>query len=604
MKQNKRNIYRNIPLLFGTALILGGCSMVNESLPGCDGDSEGPGESYRLRMSIFTQGAQTRTGSIHEFEDGTTSENYIALSEGDYKVVVYDSKGNYLKELDSEEFYISGADGFYSVETPMVFSDASLSDEDASLLEALKSREKLQILVLANWKSFGTDHTYPVLKSATDVVGKSLSDLTGDAKNYNFTYSAGSGSSSWIPSADSKDYIPMFGMAEVSEYHKGVAGVTYAVFKSVPMMRALSKIVVKDLIKNNGGASVISEISLSKYNEKGRFIPDLDANKNWNINNTQIEHPSLPSDYTETPLLEPKTDLKFFETKGVDGVSVFTAYVPEMKLTGEVKSEERPHLDIKIKASETSTDTKDYRIEFWEYKGNALYEESTDEDFEHLLRNHIYSYDVKAVSPAELELTLNVLPWDGAEEEIWYYEELPGNLNPIEWTYGQRDQNVTKNEDKSTVTLNLSTERDKILKGKFTIDQPLSGTWHAYLMTVGAAIPDAVCFCERDGSDLIVNENTRNGYKVHALSHISGAISADKIKADPIEIYIKCSTTEPQQESSFKLLVQVENLGNWMEAKLTGQNTENMNWIIVRPTNLYEMGGGSGSSSNPGQEGI
>lgn len=510
-------------------------------------EPESESESYILRLNIHTE-ASTRS-SNHDKFDATAAESYINVAGGDYSIILFDASGNYIAEV-ANPIVIPTSDDSYCVESQLTS-------------ELFKDMESFQVMVLANWKSYDATASYDHFAGNT-----TLSGIYSDNLKLNFNHQQYlPDNSTWTPDIEDKRCIPMFGLNSVQKSSfqtvegKKTANIT------IPMLRALAKIEVIDAIQNKGGTASIENVSLSKFNTSGRFIPNVTENTSWNDNEIQVEKPSLPASVTTA------TGLKFFkETKTIENNTypVYTAYVTEMDL-GSTLNEERTHLDVSVKSSPTSEVTKDYRIEFWEYLNNSLNENSTNTDYNHILRNHIYSYKVERVNGYDLSLTLNVLGWDATEEELWYYEDIPGKVNPIQWS-----QYAFLDDTKSpSVTLHISEASNQILVGKFLIPQPLSGIWHAYLQTIGNAQPKAIEFCKEDGTSFDNEESKK---------HQQGNIK-DFNPENLAKLYIKAAYTTPEHESSFRLVIMVENLGNWMEVDITPERTDNNYYTIIRQSN-------------------
>lgn len=503
----------------------------------CPDDIRDDAGDYVLRLSVSAAGnLSTRTGG-HGLVQGTDAEDYINILDGDYAVAIYDMDGNFITSVTNTSVPRRQGD-IYWVESII----------NKKYVERIQ--DDFQVLVVANWKSYdkGNDYNYPTFGN------NALTSLWTNATDYNFTYQAtvAGGNDCWTPSIEAKRFIPMFGIGigTFSDATQGIDG-NREILLEVPMLRALAKV---EVIDNINGAD-ISNVSMTKYNKSGRYIPDISTNVNWATDNIQVVIPSLPSDNTN----DIGTDLQFFK----DNIekNIWFAYIPEMSLgTTTTISDDRPHLNVTVQVDEPIT----YPLHFARYNENGTYEIPNTQSWNYILRNHIYRYTVNSVN-VTANLTLNVLPWNLSDDELWDYSDIPGSNKPVTWDACQSEAVET-----ATVTMNISSTP---LKGTFTIQSPLSGTWHAYLMAIGDAVTDAITFTDATGAE---------NYGTHQTGPISTSQSGN---ADEVTIYIKPTVLTAQQESKFKLVIMVENLGRWMEVNLTPNESDATTWTIVRPSN-------------------
>lgn len=543
---------KNKARLFGLLLTLSVAgslwSCIKESYSDCPDPLQ---DKVALNLHLVTQSPSTRTRAMgHETEKGTDPENHINISDTDFQVLIFDADGRLIEYFEPTTKGVLSSNSDYTI--------YSLAGRIAPV------SDKIRVMVLANWKSFDAASSYSGFQIPWTL---DLNDLYTDGLRWNFTMpvatdNATSEKFSWRPAITPEArLIPMFGVSvevDLTVLSKENPVISLTGDNSIKLLRSIAKIEVIDNIEG----SAIESVSLSKYNTTGRFIPNVKENPEWNNNKTQVTTPSLPTNETDPA----GRDLVFFNMNAGSGAKAhWVAYVPEMRLGDKELIDTRPHLDLTI-------DKRDYRLEFADYNSRLV----PDSGWPNLLRNHIYQYTVNSVGAA-IELTLNVLPWDLAEDEIWYYEDIPGSADPIVWTqYGALDNG------NATVTLNVSNDVEKILKGQFTIPSPLSGIWHAQLMTVGDAKPTAIMFCNADGSPIDPSSGQTG-------QHVWGLIRdiEDPTKAAEATIYIKVETTGVDIESRFRLMVSVQNGERWMEVTMTPGSSESNFWTIIRPTNAF-----------------
>ncbi|MCH5228419.1 MAG: hypothetical protein J1F12_00295 [Muribaculaceae bacterium] len=560
-----------------------GCSRDNEGSL-----DEGTPQEYVLRLNILAESSSTRT-ERDILEDGSEAESYIDPE--DICLVLYKPDGSYLTMIDDAEISPTEISG-----KKYYFIEKSYTPEEINEFH-LDTDPTINILVLANWNRYESSQTnkYPSedsFKETNVYTGRDITEpqkeknlwLSDNGLVFNTQSKSESGmTKSWIPGMESKSYIPMFGYKNGLKFNLRGSGITSGNYSltQIQMLRALAKIEIVDATPEG---YEITDAKLSLYNTTGRLIPDITANEKWDDEDTQITFPTLPSYLIgQNPS---GSNLTFVQSTS-DGKKIWTAYIPEMELTGnrDILSD-RACIKIKGKVADTNTEYN-YDLHFGDYlkvdSATGLPDMTTDSKWGHILRNHIYRFTINSLN-FWTSLTLNVLPWNMAGEELWWYEDIPEYVKPeIKW-----EQSRDIDEWEPSVTLNLSSDSKEILKGIFNLKAPKGGTWHAYLMTIGDAIPTAIEFCNADGSQK-EDENEKR--------HISGEIGYDD-EGTNIIIYLRPEDPEAlQKESIFKLVVMVENLGNWMEVIIVPTNDDGVpktnnghaNWEIIRPASSSNL---------------
>ena len=559
-------------------LVLAGCIEESYSI-------EEKAPEYVLRLNILAQGTalQTKSGG-HALENGTEAESYIDVN--DLCIVIYRSDGTYLTTVsdpvNTTPMEINGKKYY--------FIEKSYSASEYKAL-GLDENETVNILVLANWDSYQKPNpnqsNYPSEEAfkltnvntdgqnGQDSDNKAITNLWKNDAELVFITQTANGKS-WFPSATEGSYIPMFGYKTGLRFNPRSNTGSYEITE-IPMLRALAKI---EVIDNTEEGVSIESATLKGYNTQGRIIPDITVNTSWYVDGTQITSPTIPAGMTTIG----NGDLQLVALTNSDNKNVWTAYIPEMVLgteSTESAFESRPYIEIKGKTSSNNEYT--YQLHFGDYSNVKLNEKpdiSNRANWANILRNHIYSFQINSLNVyTDIRLTVN--PWELAGEELWWYEEIPDYINPISWS----QYNGDVDEESPAVTLNLSSSSNQILVGNFTLSQPKGAKWHAYLMTIGDAIPIAIEFCNRDGSHFEDDNEKR---------HISGDIGYEE--ETKCTLYIRATDPQALQYAShFKLIIMIENLGNWMEVKAvpTDGNGNNLcqhdNWEIIRPSNRLEI---------------
>ena len=553
------------------------------SVPGCVTEEAGGPDgvpAYRMSVTVVTNATATSRAdhSDNAQELGSDAENFIDILNNDFRVIIFDSDGNYMYEMDGSDMkqyfpsYVNGNYYYYTMECEVEFPETYTQAEIDKIRD-----HGLQVMVLANWQSINGQSAYDNLFRQ-----QSLSEVWRSSSNYSFRYQpsqANSTTVTWQPDMHStpKRLIPMFGYAKSSKFEaRTTSGIHYST-ATIPMQRAMAKIEVIDHLENQPKLNV-ADVTMTKYNTSGLFIPDLTANPDWNQVGSQVGQSSLPTD------VRSGNDLQFVH---VD--NKWIAYVPEMKFdplsqitttnkTIDIESDEanaRPHLNVKIETNEAINgyDGGTYPAHFARYDQN-FNPTIPDDSWNHILRNHIYRFSVNKVG-LTVSLHLHVSPWSPDEDELWNFTDHVTVQQEVVW--GKYDDDVYSYEsyNKDTGEVVLWLDPAKPLQGSFKITTPVNGRWYARLVPIGDAKIDAVSFVDKDGHIIPTTNNAS------ACLEISGLINTDAEL--PTYFYILPTNFNNDNESRFQLQFYVENLGVWMEVPIT---SDDMPYTIIRKANL------------------
>ena len=551
-------------------------------LHGCvadDVETQRTGSMFRMTVTVITNssmGTRANHADDHE-EEGNPAEDFINMEGGDFRLVLFNKDGEYLFEVNPQDPSSlwkaqSNVDGtVYRIE-----GELDLRDIDPGKIDDIKDRG-LQIMALANWENIGGNYNTGGLFGTTADRPK-LNAVWEDGSSYNFTYTPGTGNETWCPDheATSKKLIPMFGYAEVPMFflrnNLGEERETmwYSEGK-ILMQRAMAKVEVIDKLPQE--ALSITDVTMTVYNGRGRFIPDVEANPDWDAIGSQVETSSLPNDP------EPNSRLKFVQ-ESVDSKK-WIAYVPEMQLSeegirGEISADDntRPRLDVTITGDESIEDVyteTTYPLHFARY--NEVFKPTIpDESWNHILRNHIYRFYVNNVG-IDAEFELHVVPWELDEDETWDYTDHVTVGEILKWRAGSYE----RLDDETGRLLLWIGEEDKMLEGWFQIKTPLNGRWYARLTPLDDARPNAVTFVDAYGKTM----EPSSGDPPVCLE-VSGIIE----KESPAWIRIKPTNQGNEDMSAFKLEFFVENLGVWIRVPMVdGEGKSYQNYTIVRKGN-------------------
>ena len=561
------------------------------ALQGCiwDGPLEetaSGGSSYHMSVTVVTGvSASTRADHADDFEEnGSAAENFIDFDNGDFRVILFDKEGNFLHEVggDAEWSIISTTDGegqaYYLLESEIPFPE----DYPEARLEFLRNNG-FQVMVLANWRSVDPDRTGDAYENLFEEGGShlTLNAIWKDGEHNNFAYKPADGNNSWQPDhqGTTKRLIPMFGVAEAPPFTQRYNNGGFYSSGTIMMQRAMAKIEVIDHLLEQPNLE-ITDVTMSHYNTSGRFIPDVDANPDWNKIGAQVGTSSLPKDVAA------QTGLKFFRVEESDDhddhgtVGKWIAYVPEMALetavfnsVGEIINdgredggEIRTHLNVKIDPKEGESDTGfkgggTYKLHFARYDENFL-PTIPDDSWNHILRNHIYRYYINKVGTS-VRLTLIVQPWFNAPAEEWHYTHVvtvPED-GAISW------QNYT-NDDKEECRLIVKDDGTSA-EGTFMITGPHNDIWYAYLIPL-TGDPDAFYFADEEGNELSEDP--------HGL--IDGKT--------PGKIYIRRRNMWTSEQNTAKLQIMVRTADNrYLEANVCPTGSGKTYYTIIQNRNIY-----------------
>lgn len=386
--------------------MLEGCIMdpvLEEEIPAPGGGGVRLNIQIRIPASddLSTRAESGPGGTFHTNSPGTAAESYINIADGDYRVLVFD-----------------GADRLYQPFTPdqWTVQESSPSSESIDKIYTLSglvsghANDQIRIMVLANWNSFDADNTS---KYNNFWFNQQLADIYGNDTDFNFTLPRVQRNAttweSWQPSAPEGENgkrraIPMFGVSELMTLPEatGKEVVSVGTDVEIPMLRAIAKIVVVDGTPSNIS---ISDVFLSSYNTKGRFIPDVTSNPGWGMTDVQVTSPSLPAVSDAVPFSG--EELHFFKSG-----NTYVAYVPEMDLSG-FGTDERERPAINVKVNDTVTQDDNYTLRLADYGNSAT--SANPALLAAVLRNHIYHYTITGVSPVGLTVQYTVCPWDRQE---------------------------------------------------------------------------------------------------------------------------------------------------------------------------------------------
>ena len=427
-----------------------------------------------LRLNIDMSSFGNTRSEGHTTVDGTAAERFINFSGGDFTVAIYDNSGNFITSPTFNPSY--SGDGIYILETTLEKTDVALIGNE------------FQIMVVANWKSYDASLSYPAAFPAAQATSAGLWTNT---TQFNFSHQDYvTGTNAWTPDIQNSRFIPMFGIAR-ARFTDSVTGAfgNNRLGVTIPMLRALAKVEIIDKTQN----ALITDVSLSEFNKKGRLIPNVAENPSWS-GSSQVTKPSLPT----LADADKGQNLKFINLpRIIDGVqrNVWTAYIPEMVLGNDMTiAPTRPRMNITAVANGSQFN---YPLHFAQYDAQGVPSLPNATSWNYVLRNHIYQYEINSLN-ASADIVVNVLPWTLVEDIPWDYTEnvIVEEGHFLDWNL-ETVAGVNTEEAVVTVLPDIT----DIAEATFMITAPLGGTWYATLLPVSGK-EDAFYFVDEDGEEI------------------------------------------------------------------------------------------------------
>ena len=469
MRKTRRH-NRNSMHTFGRACAM---SVAISILSSCIYDGETPecalqytGEEYTLNLALSAGPLASRAADLPE---GTDEECFIRVFDSDYAIFILDETGKLIQRFEPESVTVKpdGTNNYI-----YLLNGAFKPERDLS---------KMQLMVLANWRT-GFGGNYVSFENEIAENSLSLSVLYSADDRFLFTIPAGRNSdASWTPK-EGESGIPMFGISKLINLNNSDTRIDLDP-DAIPVLRALAKIEIVDMVPE--GRANIERCVLTKYNKNGRFIPDgsewTDATDGgWDIEKINNEgSPSLPVS-VETDKNLPFSKSTRTVTIGDEKVEkdYFVVYVPEMELS----STDRPELKVYLEGNNNP-----YTIYLSDYENGKPKENS---EYETLLRNHSYRYNVTSVGlDTDLWLWIETPYWDPDEDEYWYEDTqaVYASNGTFAWQWAEKNKDseefVPDGEEKKRRTVIVSQEGGIEAIATFTLEEPARGTWTLSLST-------------------------------------------------------------------------------------------------------------------------
>ncbi|MCM1021647.1 MAG: hypothetical protein NC343_05230 [Muribaculum sp.] len=317
--------------------------------------------------NTLSKAPTTPTGG---YDSGYGYENFIGVTDGDFRVVVYDKNDQWL----------------LTAEMPTITPQYELPNSKTYLLEfgvgeetLLKMGSSFKIAIFANWQ-----HNYPVFNRVGNGNLNSLFDEVADS--WLIDYSAGL--PGWNLADD--DRIAMYGVTQFDNINLELG--TRVHIGTIHLLRAMAKVIVRDAADSEDH---LSAASLTRHLSKAVPMPEKVTHQyHYVFDDYEKDYdngrgPSLPVADYETAVKAPLQ-------KNSD--SEFVIYVPEFKNKGKADEDQCRiwlHYD---------SDGQSGAIEFKYYSGTR---EGETMD---IMRNNIYIFELQR-TPTSIKPTVFVRPW-------------------------------------------------------------------------------------------------------------------------------------------------------------------------------------------------
>ena len=432
-------------------------SCINDNAP-CKTSDYGE-ESLFINIDLSVPVSTRSAGHIDE--PGQAAENFIDLE--DCKIYIFDKDGKYadlITEIESS-MPTDAPNGKYTITAKLELPNK----------ETKENLSTFNVMVLANCTTFTRSDT------PWNFDGYSL---TGDTKNiykegsaFNFNFANLTTSSAWVPTQT--EGIPMFGVTtEGVDLQLAIDMGKYGDYPSfsVSMLRALAKIEIANMTPVEDEVTIES-CTLTNYNTKGRFIPDITVNDNttW-YDSAQISEASLPSDYSTGQLDDQR--LLFVPSSEDDKIRI--AYIPEIDLA-QIPDQDKPQVEVWVNVG--GSPDGPYYIDFGTY--DAENGQFTNEYYSALLRNHNYRFNIMSVGSTELDFIVQT-PWEETPADEWLYEDPKivfesGKEFQWDWTNVDDETELPKFESGQITERTIIITQDDWLQGTFRLKSPANAKW-------------------------------------------------------------------------------------------------------------------------------
>lgn len=373
--------------IFAALLLSVSCSMEADVDMSLSSGNEMVKRVYKAGFTIMLDGDNSLSRMASRapgegYEAGSMAENYINLSDTDFRVFLFDKDDKYITSLNDIAIQVVDVTG--NMKRYQV--NGSVTKESVDEIDG-----QLKVMMLANWH-----HSYP-----QPVAGTSLSQIATSAQAvFDFDYEKDQNVGFERP-------IPMFGVSDL------ITGLEFSPgwntdLGTLHMLRAYAKV----RVRAGAGSLPITSVKLTRGNTSGYCAPvGVSCQSDYVHGRYDRDYwriPSIPTDAT-------KTDIEFVNNSGE-----WTLYVPEFVNLGSDASgnpDPRNPLEASQRARIKVTfdgHTRPEYVDFKYYDTPPAYagEDAKVGDHFDLLRNTVYDFTLrKLTGDAYVDVEVDIQPY-------------------------------------------------------------------------------------------------------------------------------------------------------------------------------------------------
>lgn len=396
----------NVAAALLTAALLQACSGSSTDIPDDGNDIQGITISFSLVSYNAPGASKTMSRAPEDYTEapGTGSENYIDIAGDDIRFFLFDGTGSYLQDFTPTTQVIGPFDGtgmaYYTCTTVVkdqYFTDATDEKTGTATVD-------FYIMVIANGMSMRLG--YPYFARGTDMEEVFSSLIKQPMLSQPDT-------SQLLDASKNGQHIPMAGIQRFSvptdrlraSSSDNPLEISELTGNDVDLLRAMGKIEIIDKIDITGAwdqkyqsdGKRISSVTFSGIMPTGSCVPAIDLWQNTSsVATEQVTSPTRAAGSTYgtgipiAMLPDPASRTQYH-----DGFPVFSCYLWEYADGWRSATSEAPYMTVRLQGNPSKT----YRLNFRVYNNDG-----DPSDFERILRNHIYRFEIVGVGQMEGEL--------------------------------------------------------------------------------------------------------------------------------------------------------------------------------------------------------
>lgn len=392
-KFNIKAMTGRLLLVVFAAVFMSGCVQENSLCPPDRGPLVKKGMTLNFTLLTRSINKSDKTRALipaPDPQDGSAAENYLDVSNMTFLIFKQDGSllTTFSPEVTPENTQYTRYDVSYSV--PETLFDYVTGDF-------------VNIYIMA----IGNTGNFSALPDLDNMFAKSSS--------FNFPLRGNTisgGSFLWTPDVDAKRGIPMSGMQyfsiprtalenSSSENPLNLSRDMGSSSKDLNMLRCMAKVEVIDMI-GEVGSNIITQVSLTGFNDRGRILPTFDQ---WQIQTPWETQYVAKTSVPESVVFNAASPILFFKDEAATAIrpdrrAVYSTFLTEFNHTAAGVT--IPQVSVQLNIGTTAapvTETRSFGLT--SYQNGASTNEATD-----LLRNNIYRYELRLNMNQELVVTV------------------------------------------------------------------------------------------------------------------------------------------------------------------------------------------------------